>query len=76
MTKQLTITLDEEIYRGLHKLGGEDQISRFIENLVRPHVLQEDFEAGYRMMAQDEEREKGALEWSEGLIGNSHHEAR
>ncbi len=76
MTKQLTITLDERVYRGLHELVGEAQISGFIEKLVRPHVLQADLEEGYRLMAQDTSRENEALEWSENLIGDLTHEAR
>ena len=76
MTKQLTITLDEHVYRGLQELVGEAQISEFIENLVRPHLLQADLEEGYRLMAQDTARENEALEWSENLIGDLTHEAR
>ena len=76
MTKQLTITLDEEIYHGLQKLGGAEQISSYIEQLVRPHVLPVDLEEGYRAMAADVQREQAALEWSESLIGDASYETR
>ncbi len=76
MTKQLTITLDEEVYRGLQKLVGEDQISGYIEKLVRPHLPPADLEEGYRAMAADAQREQEALEWSENLIGEGSLEAR
>jgi hypothetical protein len=33
-------------------------------------VVQDDLEAGYRAMAADEERERAATEWIEGLIGD------
>jgi hypothetical protein len=33
------------------------RISRFIEDLVRPHVMFPDLEAAYQRMAEDEERE-------------------
>jgi predicted CopG family antitoxin len=65
MRKKLTITLDEEVYEGLHKVVGRRRISRFIEDLVRPHVLHPDLEAAYAEMARDEEREAAALEWAE-----------
>jgi predicted CopG family antitoxin len=68
MQKKLTITVEEEVYVGLHKIIGRRRISQFIEDLVRPHVTNTDLEAGYRAMAQDEAREAEALEWSEATI--------
>jgi predicted CopG family antitoxin len=68
MQKKLTITLDEKVYAGLHKVVGRRRISRFIEALVRPHVLDHDLEAAYQQMAQDESREAEALEWAEATL--------
>lgn len=68
MHKTLTITLDEEIYTKLHKQIDPNQISRFIEDLLRSHVLASDLDSGYEQMAQDEVRESEALEWSEATI--------
>jgi predicted CopG family antitoxin len=68
--KKLTITVDEAVYEGLHKVIGRRHISHFIEDLVRPHVIGADLEDGYRAMATDEEREAEALEWTEALIGD------
>ncbi|MFV2073599.1 MAG: addiction module antitoxin [Thermoanaerobaculales bacterium] len=70
MQKKLTITLDEEVYRGLHAVIGRGRISRFLEDLARPHVVSRDLEAAYREMAGDEVREAEADEWAEGLIGD------
>jgi predicted CopG family antitoxin len=70
MQKKLTITVDEAVYAGLHKVIGRRHISHFIEDLVRPHVIGGDLEAGYRAMAADEVREHEALEWSEATIGD------
>ena len=70
MQKKLTITLDEEVYKGLHAVIGRGRISRFLEDLARPHVVSRDLEAAYREMAGDEVREAGAEEWVEGLIGD------
>ena len=71
MQKKLTITIDEGVYEGLHKVIGPRKISKFVEELVRPHVIQPNLEAAYAEMAKDEEREKEALEWAEGLIGDT-----
>ena len=76
MHKKLTITLDEAIYEGLHQIIGRRRISRFIEDLVRPHVLDTQIEAGYAQMAGDEVRELEALAWSEGTIGDVQDEPR
>ena len=70
MQKKLTITVDEEVYQGLHKVIGRRHISQFIEDLVRPHVIGSDLEAGYQAMAEDEAREAEAAEWSEAMIGD------
>ena len=37
--KKLTITIDEEVYKGLHETIGPRKISKFVEGLVRPHVV-------------------------------------
>lgn len=68
MHKKLTITLDEQVYEGLHKIIGRRNISQFIESLVRPHVIGTDLESAYRQMAEDEAREAEALTWTEATI--------
>jgi len=70
MQKKLTITLDERVYWGLHTVVGRGRISRFIEDLVRPHVLEHDLDAAYAQMAQDTEREEEALQWAEATVGD------
>lgn len=76
MQKKLTITVDEKVYEGLHKVVGLRRISRFIEDLVRPHVIETNLEAAYNKMAQDEAREADALEWSEATIKDVSDEPR
>lgn len=68
MQKKLTITIDAKVYEGLRRTIRPGHISRFIEDLVRPHVLGEELEAAYSQMAQDEEREADALDWSEAAL--------
>ena len=76
MRKKLTITLDEQVYRSLYEVVGRGQISRFIEDLVRPHVLWHELDAAYREMGEDEARESAALEWAEATVGDSSDETR
>ena len=53
MQKKLTVTIDEEVYEGLREVIGPRKISRFIEELVRPHVTKKDIYAAYKEMAAD-----------------------
>jgi hypothetical protein len=76
MQKKLTITIDEEVYRGLHAVIGRGRISRFLEDLARPHVVSRELDAAYRQMADDEVREAEAEEWGEGVIGDIADESR
>ncbi len=76
MKKKLTITVDEKIYSGLHRVIGRRKISQFIESLVSPHVLQKDLESGYREMAADEAREAEAIEWAEATVADVKNETR
>ena len=70
MQKKLTVTIDEEVYNGLRLVIGPRKISRFIEDLVRPHVLKKDIYTAYEAMATDQVRETEALEWSENTFGD------
>ena len=76
MNRQLTITVDEGVYEGLYQVIGQERISQFIEDLVRPHVLHPDLSEGYRLMAADEAREAEAHEWVEGTCSDVADEAR
>ena len=80
MQKSITITVDfdEEVYSELSKRAGEAPLERFLEGLLRERVCivtgvyrtEQELEAGYRAMAEDEEHEREALEWSEALAGD------
>lgn len=64
MQKKLTLMIDDEVYEGLRQVAGPRKISRFVEDLVRPHVVKHDLSEGYRAMAADGARESEALEWA------------
>ncbi|MGH6921374.1 MAG: addiction module antitoxin [Geminicoccaceae bacterium] len=70
MRKKLTITVDEVVYDGLHRVVGRRHISRFLTELARPHVVQDALEDGYTEMAADEEHEREAMEWIENLVSD------
>ena len=70
MTRKLTITIDDAVYQGLYRKIGKRRISRFLEDLARPHVTDSGLEAAYRQMAADEVREAEAVEWTENLVSD------
>jgi len=74
MQKKLTITVDEEVYEGLHKTIGPRKISRFVQELVRPHVVRPNLESAYADMAKDRKREKEASDWAEATFKDIAHE--
>ena len=74
--RKLTITVEDEVYRGLRKVVGRRNISRFLNDLARPHVVRERLKEGYTAMAADEQREAEAAQWNEGLVGDVADEPR
>jgi hypothetical protein len=68
LQRKLTISVEEEVYNGLHHVIGRRHINRFLNDLARPHVVEDAMEEGYRAMAADEEHEREATEWIEGLV--------
>jgi hypothetical protein len=78
MTRKLTITVSDEVYKGLREKVGPGKISRFLDRLARPYVIGsaleracaraaavEDQEALYRKAAEDTAAEAEAEEWIE-----------
>ncbi|NUM54955.1 MAG: addiction module antitoxin [Candidatus Hydrogenedentes bacterium] len=76
MNKKLTISIDEDVYAGLHQRIGRRRISHFIEMLVRPHVIDKELDQGYRELAEDEQDAAEALEWIEGTLGDVNDDER
>ena len=69
MQRKLTITIADDVYRGMHAQIGRGEISRFIEGLVRPHVVATDeLEAEYRAAAEDAAAEREATAWIEAHV--------
>ncbi len=61
MHKRMTITLDEAVYDGLYRTVGKQRMSQFIEDLLRPLVVDTPLDDGYRAMAADKARLKSRL---------------
>ena len=76
MHRKMTITLDEDVYEGIYRRIGRRHVSRFIEDLLRPHVLDTPLDEGYMAMAADEAREAEAVEWCNALNGDMGNETR
>ena len=76
MSKKLTITVSEDVYARLHERVGRGRISRFLEELARPHLREPNMEAAYREMAADEAREAEAADWVGSLAGDVEDEPR
>jgi predicted CopG family antitoxin len=76
MQKKLTISLNELVYDELCRVVGRGNISKFIENLVKPQLKANDLDAAYSEMAADSVREQEALEWSNAVVGDSANEKR
>ncbi len=74
MQKKLTISIEQQVYEGLYRIVGKGRISKFLNDLAKPHVVEDELEAAYREMAADEERETEAMEWSENLLSDQYHE--
>ncbi|MCC6176008.1 MAG: addiction module antitoxin [Chloroflexi bacterium] len=72
MPRQLLITLPDDVYEELRRRAGRDDVSGYIERLIRPEKSSDrDLEEGYRAMAGDKEREREALEWIESEPGDA-----
>ncbi|MHB8370570.1 MAG: hypothetical protein ACYDBP_12955 [Leptospirales bacterium] len=76
MHKKMTISLDEAVYEGLYRTVGRRHMSQFIEDLLKPHVLDTALDDGYRAMAADQEREADAMAWCNAIVEDMADEAR
>lgn len=76
MQKKLTISLNELVYDELCRIVGRGNISKFIENLIKPRLKANDLDVAYSEMAADGVREQEALEWANGVVGDSGNEKK
>ena len=72
MLRELTITVEEELYNTLMPMVEKqtigDLLAEFVQSrFTHPTYTQTGLEDGYRAMAGDEEYEREATEWCNGL---------
>ena len=67
--RKMTISIDEDVYWGLLAVVGKRKMSKYISDLVRPHVVEDALEAGYKAMAADREYEREAGDWVHSHMG-------
>jgi hypothetical protein len=70
LRKRLTIILDAEVYQALYQVVGRGKISRYIEDLIRPHLLPETSAEPARPQAKPKVREAEALSWMEAALAD------
>ncbi len=70
MGRRITVTIGKAVCGSLHLTVGGRCIGQFLRELVRPQVLSQNLDGSYRDMAADEVREREALAWSQGLMGD------
>ena len=67
MSKKLTITVDDEVYSGLHSIIGRRRISRFLNDLARPHVLRRELTRPQEFSGAHVQREDGVARRNGGI---------
>ncbi len=72
----LRVWVHETVYEGLYRTVGKRRMSQFIEDLLRPHVVDSSLDDGYKAMREDTERETAAMEWCNALAGDMANAAR
>ena len=73
MMHKLTISVDDEVYKGLYAVIGRRKISRFLSDLARPVVAKktlQQLEEGYKALAADEEQNREADEWEKMALSD------
>ncbi|MDR0456128.1 MAG: hypothetical protein LBH20_05545 [Treponema sp.] len=73
MLRELTLSVDESLYDTLMPMVEKQTIGNLLAEFVqarfpRPAYTQAELEAGYQAMAADEEYEREAMEWCNGLM--------
>jgi hypothetical protein len=81
MLRELTISVDETLYNALIPMVEKQTIGNLLAEFVQTRLTQRTYtqtelEAGYKAMAADEEYEREAVEWCNGLINGIDDETR
>jgi len=79
--RELTISVDETLYDALMPMVKKQTIGNLLAEFVQAQssgraYTQAELEAGYKAMAADEEYEREAMEWCNGLMSGIDDETR
>jgi predicted CopG family antitoxin len=69
MLKQMTISVEEDVYHSLEPIIALHSLDDYISNLVRSRNAEPTLEEAYIAMAADTEREQEAQEWCNAAFG-------
>jgi len=81
MVRELTLSVDEALYNTLMPMVEKRTIGTLLAEFVQTKLLhrtytQAELEAGYKAMAADDEYEREAMEWCNGLMSGVDDETR
>jgi len=81
MLRELTLNVEETLYNTLMPMVEKQTIGNLLAEFVQTKFpyrtyTQAELEAGYKAMAADEEYEREAMEWCNGLISGIDDETR
>jgi hypothetical protein len=73
MLRELTITVDETLYNTLMPMVEKQTIGKLLSEFVQTRLshrtyTQTELEEGYKAMAADEEYEREAMQWCNGVM--------
>jgi predicted CopG family antitoxin len=69
MLKEMTISVEEDVYNTLAPLVAQHRLDEYISTLIRSQPTQTVLEEAYKAMAADTEREREAQEWCNASFG-------
>ena len=81
MLRELTLNVEETLYNTLMSMVEKQTIGDLLTEFVQTRFshqtyTQTELEDGYRAMADDQEREREAMEWCSGLMNGIDDETR
>ena len=75
MSKRVNLYIqDEVLWENFTNLVGRGNISKWIENMIKPLVDKSNLANSYKDMAKDKEREEEANDWVNGTFADVGHD--
>lgn len=75
MSKRVNLYIQDEIlWENFTNLVGRGNVSKWIENMIKPLVDKSSLANSYKSMSKDKEREQEANDWVSGTFGDVGHD--